>query len=163
MEMTTIVGDGQKMFGSGARSRAVEGFKAKEKAGVALLQKNGHRTEVLLVKQANGHWSLPKGKRKTGETIKQTGLRECLEETGREAQSLRFVGWGVDSRKHIRLYLWKSEAYRLSPEHGGRWRPPKREILRIAWVSLVQAQQMLKPWQATLLAKIMRSAINRAA
>ena len=163
MEMTTSAGEKQKVFNSGTQSPAIGGIKAKRKAGIALLQKNGHRTEVLLVKQANGRWSLPKGKRKTGESIKQTGLRECLEETGREAQSLRFVGWGVNSRKHIRLYLWKSEAYRLSPEHGGRWRPRKREILRIAWVSLVQAQQMLKPWQATLLTKIMRSAINRAA
>ena len=118
---------------------------------------------MLLVKQANGHWSLPKGKRKTGESIKQTGLRECREETGHDAQSLRFVGWGVDSRKHIRLYLWKSDEHRLSSEQGRPWRPRKREILRIAWVSLPQARQMLKPWQATLLAKIMRSATNRAA
>jgi 8-oxo-dGTP pyrophosphatase MutT (NUDIX family) len=163
MEMTTIAGERQKVFNSGTQSPAVGGIKAKQKAGIALLQKNGHRTEVLLVKQANGHWSLPKGKRKTGETIKQTGLRECREETGHEAKSLRFVGWGVNSRKHIRLYLWKSEAYRLSIKRGRRWHPRKREILRTAWFSLGQAQLMLKPWQASLLAKIMRSATNRAA
>ena len=160
MEMTTITGERQKVFNSRTQSPAVGGIKAKLKAGIALLQKNGHRMEVLLVKQANGRWSLPKGKRKTGETIKQTGLRECLEETGREAQALRFVGWGVNSRKGIRLYLWKSEAHRLSAEHGTRWHPRKREILRIAWVSLLEAQLMLKPWQATLLARIMRSATN---
>jgi 8-oxo-dGTP pyrophosphatase MutT (NUDIX family) len=161
--MTTIAGKDRKAFTSGTQSRAIWGFKPKEKAGIALLQKNGHRTEVLLVKQANGHWSLPKGKRKTGETIKQTGLRECLEETGHEAQSLRFVGWGVNSRKHIRLYLWKSEAYRLPLKRRGSWRPRKREIVRTGWFPIGQAQLMLKPWQGSLLAKIMRSATNSAA
>lgn len=160
--MTTIAGAGQKGFSFGARLRAVERFKAKQKAGIALLQKTGHGTEVLLVQQANGHWSLPKGKRKTGESIKQTGLRECREETGHEARALRFVGWGVNSRKHIRLYLWKSEAHRLSSGRGRGWRPRKGEILRLAWVSLVQAQQMLKPCQANLLAKVMRSATRQA-
>ena len=163
MEMTTSAGEKQKVFNSGTQSPAIGGIKAKRKAGIALLQKNGHRTEVLLVKQANGRWSLPKGKRKTGETIKQTGMRECREETGREPQALRFVGWGVNSGKHIRLYLWKSEAHRPFSEHGKPWRPRKREILRIAWVSLVRAQQMLKPCQATLLAKVMRSTMKKAA
>jgi len=163
MDMTTIARESQKGLTRRARSRAVARFKAKQKAGIALLQKNGHGTEVLLVQQADGHWSLPKGKRKTGESIKQTGLRECREETGHEARALRFVGWGVNRRKQIRLYLWKSEAHRLSSGHGGPWRPRPREILRIAWVSLGQAQQMLKPCQASLLAKIMRSATNRAA
>ncbi|HXR08517.1 MAG TPA: NUDIX domain-containing protein [Candidatus Acidoferrum sp.] len=161
--MTTIAVERQKVFSSGTPSPVVGEVKAKQKAGIALLQETDRGTEVLLVKQANGHWSLPKGKRKTGESIKQTGLRECREETGHEARALRFVGWGVNRRKQIRLYLWKSEAHRLSSGHGGRWRPRPREILRIAWVSLGQAQQMLKPCQASLLAKIMRSATNRAA
>jgi 8-oxo-dGTP pyrophosphatase MutT (NUDIX family) len=163
MEMTTNNGEEQKVFTFGTRWRAVERFKAKQKAGIALLQKTGHRTEVLLVQQANGRWSLPKGKRKAGESIKQTGLRECREETGHEAQGLRFVGWGVNRRKQIRLYLWKSETHRVASQPGGRWRPRKGEILRIAWVSLMQAQQRLKPCQAALLSKIMRSATNRAA
>ncbi|MGO8699430.1 MAG: NUDIX hydrolase [Limisphaerales bacterium] len=161
--MTTTVGEGHKVFTSGTPTPTVGGAKEKRKAGIALLQKDGLRTEVLLVKQANGRWSLPKGKPKPGETIKQTCLRECREETGHEAQALRFVGWGVNSRKRIRLYLWKSEAHRLSTERGRPWRPRKREILRTAWVSLTQAQLMLKPWQASLLGKIMPSATSKAA
>jgi 8-oxo-dGTP pyrophosphatase MutT (NUDIX family) len=161
--MTTSAGEGQKVFTSRTLTPAFGGIKAKQKAGIALLQKDGPRLKVLLVQQANGRWSLPKGKRKTGETIKQTGLRECLEETGHEAQALRFVGWGFNNRKQIRLYLWKSEAYRLSTENGRRRRPRKREILRTAWVPLVQAQLMLKPWQSSLLARIMPSATNQAA
>ena len=85
MEMTTIARESQKGFAIGSTVRAVARFKAQQKAGIALLQKTGHGTEVLLVQQADGHWSLPKGKRKTGESIKQTGLRECRKETGHEA------------------------------------------------------------------------------
>src|SRR5271157_2273459 len=145
--MATIAGEEQGVFTSEPQRRTFEGFKARHKAGIALLQKSGQGTEVLLVRQANGRWSLPKGKRKKGETIKQAGLRECLEETGREAQALQFVGWGVNSRKHVRFYLWKSEAHRLCSEHGRVPHPRSREILGIAWVALARARQLLKPWQ----------------
>ncbi|HEV2248574.1 MAG TPA: NUDIX hydrolase [Terriglobia bacterium] len=124
----------------------------KHKAGIALLREAQSSLEVLLVQQANGRWSLPKGKRKEGETIKETCLRECLEETGYEPQVLNFVGWGINSRKHVRFYLWKSRTHRM----GSQGRPELRrhEILRKAWVALSQAKQMLKPWQANLLAKV---------
>ena len=158
MEMATIASERQGVLTPGARSRAVGGLKAKHKAGIALLQKTSQGTEVLLVQQANGHWSLPKGKRKNGESIKQTGLRECREETGQEAQALQFVGWGVNSRKHVRFYLWKSEAHHLCSQDERPRCLLRREILRHAWVPLARAQQMLKPWQASLLAKVIRSA-----
>ena len=158
MHMATIASEGQQVFTSEEQPRAVGRLKAKHKAGIALLQKTGPGAQVLLVQQANGHWSLPKGKRKKGESIKQTGLRECREETGHEAQALQFVGWGVNSRKHVRFYLWKSEAHRPCSENDSHPRLRGREILRIAWIPLAQAQQMLKPWQANLLAKITPSA-----
>jgi len=158
MHMATIASEGQQVFTSEEQPRAVGRLKAKHKAGIALLQKTGPGAQVLLVQQANGHWSLPKGKRKKGESIKQTGLRECREETGHEAQALQFVGWGVNSRKHVRFYLWKSEAHHLCSQDERPRCLLRREILRHAWVPLARAQQMLKPWQASLLAKVIRSA-----
>ena len=154
-ETTTVAIGEQGRVTSELQPQTSGGFKLRHKAGVALLQKSKRGTDVLLVRQANGHWSLPKGKRKKGETNKQTGLRECLEETGREAQALQFVGWGINSRKHVRFYLWKSEAHRLCTESGSVPHPRRSEILESAWVSLARARQMLKPWQANLLAKIM--------
>jgi 8-oxo-dGTP pyrophosphatase MutT (NUDIX family) len=122
------------------------------KAGVALLQKNRHGTEVLLVRQANGRWSLPKGKRRPGESIRAAGLRECREETGHQPQSLEFVGWAAKGRKRARFYLWKAEAPFF---HRWRYRHQrKHEILKIAWVALTRAQYLLRPWQAQLLARI---------
>ncbi len=163
MEMATSASERPTVRGPEAQSPAVGGFKVKHKAGIALLQETGQGTQVLLVQQANGRWSLPKGKRTDGESIKQTGVRECREETGREARALQFVGWGVNSRKHVRFYLWKSEAHHLCSEHGRHPRLRTREILGVAWVALAQAQQMLKPWQASLLAKVMASPTNQAA
>jgi 8-oxo-dGTP pyrophosphatase MutT (NUDIX family) len=163
MEMATILRDRQAVLTAETRSRAVDALKVKHKAGVALLQKTGQETKVLLVQQANGHWSLPKGKRKNGESIKQTGLREFREETGQEAEALQFVGWGVNSRKHVRFYLWKSEAHHLCSRNDRPRCLFRREILRHAWVPLARAQQMLKPWQASLLAKIIPAPTNKPA
>ena len=125
-------------------------YRLKHKAGIALLRPAPTGPEVLLVQQVNGHWSLPKGKQKHGEAIKQTSLRECREETGYEAADLHFVGWGVNSRKHVRFYLWKSNAPVSCQAPSLR----RREIRQIAWFALAQAQRLLKPWQRHLLAKI---------
>jgi 8-oxo-dGTP pyrophosphatase MutT (NUDIX family) len=163
MDIATIASDGQQVLASEEQSWAGAGLNVKHKAGIALLQQTGQGAEVLLVQQANGRWSLPKGKRKKGESIQQTGLRECREETGREALALQFVGWEVNSRKHVRFYLWKSEAHYPCSANDSRPRLRGREILRIAWVPLAHAQQMLKPWQASLLAKIIPSATCRPA
>jgi len=43
-------------------------------------------------------------------------------------------------------------------QHQGPAERTRREILRNAWVPLARAQQMLKPWQASLLAKVSPSA-----
>lgn len=124
------------------------------KAGVALLRRTRQRTEVLLVQHINGLWSLPKGKRKPGESTKEACLRECREETGYEPGVLRFIGWGLNTRKGFRFYLWKSEFHGA----GALSNEPKisrsHEILRSAWVALSEAKQMLRPWQAILLARV---------
>ena len=77
-----------------------------------------------------------------------------------EAHALQFVGWGANSRKHVRFYLWKSEAHHPCSENDSHPLLRGREILRITWVPLAHAQQMLKPWQASLLAKILPAATH---
>jgi len=54
----------------------------KEKAGIALLRSSQNGRQILLVQQADGQWSLPKGRRRRGESVKDACLRECREETG---------------------------------------------------------------------------------
>jgi hypothetical protein len=41
--------------------------------------------------------------------------------------------------------------------------PQRREVLGIRWVALPRARQMLTPWQANLLAKIVDSTRTKAA
>ncbi len=50
-------------------------------AGGLVFHKN-KETEVLLIKDHAGRWSLPKGHIEKGETTKETALREVSEETG---------------------------------------------------------------------------------
>lgn len=136
------------------RSRPVWATRSKHKAGIALLRNTTSGSEVLLVQQANGRWSLPKGKRKSGESVRQACLRECREETGFEAHGLRFVGWGVNSRKHVRFYLWQSQASELRWPESEQLEFPRAEIRAMAWFALEKALQILKPWQASLLARV---------
>jgi len=154
MEMIASAHEERKVATFDAKRPGTWGHKAKHKAGIALLRRTRQGSEVLLVQQANGRWSLPKGKRKAGETVRQTCLRECQEETGYAVQALQFVGWGVNCRKHVRFYLWKSTVDYPWPTAATQPGPGQGEIRAMAWKALAKARQMLKPWQANLLAKI---------
>jgi 8-oxo-dGTP pyrophosphatase MutT (NUDIX family) len=52
-------------------------------AGVVVFRESpGQPREFLIVKNASGHWELPKGHLRRGETWMQGALREAREETG---------------------------------------------------------------------------------
>ena len=61
--------------------------------GVSILLHD--KNKVLLIKRGKtpykGHWSLPGGSQKFGETIKQAAHRELTEETNLTAKTLRFT------------------------------------------------------------------------
>ena len=67
--------------------------------GVVLFQKD----QVLLVRRGKpprqGEWSLPGGKQKLGETLKEAARREVLEETGLEMKNIKLIDV-VDSIIH---------------------------------------------------------------
>ena len=56
-------------------------------AGVVVYNDN---KEVVVVATPKGNYSFPKGKKKKGETVKQTALRELYEETGIDETEIEF-------------------------------------------------------------------------
>ncbi len=51
-------------------------------AGILLTREEGGKKLFLLLHYPSGHWDFIKGRIEKGETLKQTALREAMEETG---------------------------------------------------------------------------------
>lgn len=64
-----------------------------EAAGGLLWRQGTQGRQLALIHRQRYHdWSLPKGKRESGESWQETALREVLEETGCQAELLDFIG-----------------------------------------------------------------------
>ena len=63
--------------------------------GVVVLRGSSEKTEVLLIRRGRppkqGEWSIPGGRQEFGETVRETALREVLEETGVTAANLHLL------------------------------------------------------------------------
>ena len=103
--------------------------------------------EVLLVggtPDEPDHWSFPKGKQESGESIEHAALREIREETGLEAELLALAGIsaytlagsGKPRPKTVRLYLARVVGGSLSARDGER--------VDVEWLSIEEASQRLK-------------------
>jgi 8-oxo-dGTP pyrophosphatase MutT (NUDIX family) len=76
--------------------------------------RHGH---YVLVQQRsdNGQWALPGGMQDPGESITETAVRECFEETGIEVEIKRLIGVYSDP-KHIVAYYRDGELLGASQE-----------------------------------------------
>ncbi len=57
---------------------------------------------LLLLKKFNGDWVLPKGRVEKDEDIRETALREVLEESGVRAEIMRYIGMVHYTYKNIK-------------------------------------------------------------
>src|SRR4030042_3747186 len=117
-------------------------------AGVFLLDKN-NRVLLFFRGEPFNDISFPKGKRKLGETLKETAIRECKEETGLDVTLIKKIG--INSYN----YYWeptqesteKTVHYFLAKTTGGRLSISKNNqdnIKMAKWVSLEEVKKLVK-------------------
>ena len=113
-----------------------------EKAGILAIQDNS----VLLVRQYRFltnrmSWEIPGGKVDSGETPKETAVRECLEETGFSCQYLKPLltyQQGLDVNYNP-THLFYTASFIKETEFS----PTLREIESIEWIPLPQCIEMI--------------------
>jgi ADP-ribose pyrophosphatase YjhB (NUDIX family) len=101
---------------------------------------------ILLIRNRNGHWGLPKGHWEAGELLSQTAAREVREETGLEVEigDLAFITefWGNDSREHMVQFFFAARPI------GGTLFPRPGEIYGVKWVPIGEVAEYIRwrPW-----------------
>jgi 8-oxo-dGTP diphosphatase len=107
--------------------------------GAVILRRAAGQLEVLLIRRAKppraGEWSIPGGRQEWGETVRETAVREILEETGVTVADLRLVDvvdgiWCTDGdvTGHWTLVDFRAEWAAGEPKPGddaaeARWVP----------------------------------------
>ena len=82
--------------------------------------------KVLLIKHNGGHTSFPKGHMEEGETLKETAVRETLEETGIEAEiksEVCFINTYTPKENYIKDVL-----FFIGAKVNGQPRPQLEEV-----------------------------------
>ena len=63
--------------------------------GLVIVRPGPDGREVLLIRRGQpprqGEWSIPGGRQELGETVRETGVREALEETGLQIERLQLI------------------------------------------------------------------------
>ena len=96
----------------------------KEKSCGAVIFRRKKELEVLVIRQNQGHWCFPKGHVENDETERETAVREVREETGVDAQIIKYVGKSQYTfntpqstvLKDVHWYLMMSDSYYSKPQ-----------------------------------------------
>ena len=108
--------------------------------------------EILLIQRSdNGNWTIPGGAMEYGESLSQTAIRECKEETGYDIEVTGLVGIYTNPNRRIEYTSNGEVRQEFSVCYVGRaigGEPePNDEAIRIEWVSLskLDALEMADP------------------
>lgn len=111
-----------------------------EAAGGLLWRENENGRELAVIhRKEHDDWSLPKGKRTSGEDWKKTALREVLEETGYHAKIDGFAGtltYKIDDTPKVVLFWHMSPTNQDVGAMNG-------EVDQVVWLSKEEAIQKL--------------------
>lgn len=103
------------------------------------------QTEILLVQNENGQWSLPGGAVEDGERAYDAVIRECYEETGLnvEIDRLLMIAEGFKTSRPAKV-LYFHCLVRLVDVNAQPVIIRPEEILALKWVSLEEAADILE-------------------
>jgi 8-oxo-dGTP pyrophosphatase MutT (NUDIX family) len=115
-------------------------------AGGIVYRLREHTPEVVLVgRDADGSWGLPKGTPEATETIEETARREVREETGLDVRILRKVGaieyWFTRAEQGKRFH--KRVHHFLMAPVGGSMEQHDHEYDQVRWVPADEAEHLL--------------------
>jgi 8-oxo-dGTP diphosphatase len=111
-------------------------MRARTRRSYALIVRDG---KALVVRNRAGRWTLPGGRAKRGETLRDTVVREVREETG-----LRIRVRGRISPKHVRRHdgpCASCVVYAAKVKSGDP--RPRREIDKLRWVPIERVPSRL--------------------
>ena len=98
-----------------------------------------NKDRVLVVRNRSGRWTLPGGRAKQGESLRDAARREVLEEIGVVAK----LGPRVSGR-HVRLHNGGCTACVIFRARVKRGKPrPRAEIRELAWIPADQVPARL--------------------
>jgi ADP-ribose pyrophosphatase YjhB (NUDIX family) len=118
--------------------------------GVVYAFDPGGELRLLLIRDKQGRWTLPKGHLEPGESAEHAALREVREETGIEAELGPHVGnisyplykKGVHQKKHVSFFLMRAELHEPTPQtdegiSAAEWMP-SAQALTLAGYPLIR-------------------------
>ncbi|OYD07658.1 deoxyribose-phosphate aldolase [Paludifilum halophilum] len=94
-------------------------------AGGVVYRRREGSVEILLIEDRYSRWTLPKGKKEPDETIKETALREILEETGVRGrvesplETIQYTYFDPDRKdvfKTVHYFLVRAESDEVTPQ-----------------------------------------------
>jgi ADP-ribose pyrophosphatase YjhB (NUDIX family) len=115
--------------------------------------------EILLVREfgKKNNWSLPKGRVKRRETVKQAALRETKEETDVKLAKVVSLGSVKLKNKHRRLHCFIASAPK-----GANPKADRKEVQHACFVGWKKARKLLTPSQAAFISMFLEKVKARS-
>ena len=111
-----------------------------EKSCGAIIMKD---KKALIIKQTDGHWSLPKGHMEKGETEIDTALREIKEETGLDVKldtnfrkTIHYCPNKSDTIKEVVFFMAKPVTNKITMQ--------EEEVIDYKWKTLEEIKELFK-------------------